>query len=87
MKLLNNTLVGPLGRCVGASDHALFVCLFCGCVLNSVHLINVTFPFGHYNEVVMFVMHSIRFPASLIVLLGLVDPMGMLRPHITETWR
>ena len=23
---LNDTLVGPLGRCVGANDHALFVC-------------------------------------------------------------
>ena len=22
----DDTLVGPLGRCVGASDHALFVC-------------------------------------------------------------
>ena len=41
-----DTLVGPLGRCVGASDHALFVCLFNGCVLNCVHFINVTFTFA-----------------------------------------
>ena len=43
---------------------------------------NVTFTFDHYNEVVMFVFHSIRFPACLCVLLRLVDPMAMLRPDI-----
>ena len=30
------------------------VCSFCGCVLNSVHFINDTFTFTHYNMVVMF---------------------------------
>ena len=49
-----DTLVGPLGHCVVANDHALFVCLFCGCVLNSVHFINATLTFAHYNEVVTF---------------------------------
>ena len=42
-------------------QRSCLICLFCGCVLNSVHLINVTFTFDHYNEVVMFVMHAIRF--------------------------
>ena len=49
--------IGTLRGC----QQSCLVCLFCGCVLNSVHLINVTFTFDHYNEVVMFVIHSIRF--------------------------
>ena len=134
----DDTLVGPLGRCVGTRDvplaknpstgtaqqrlflilkvvlHAVvvisevlrlstksrcnrccrhissgyqrssLVCLFCGCVLNCVYLINFTFKFAHYNEVVMFVIHSIRFLAYLSVLLRLDDPVGMPCPHINS---
>ena len=46
-----DTLVRPLGRCVGASDHTLF--LFDGCVMGSVHSIRNTSQFTHYNAVVM----------------------------------
>ena len=43
----------------------------------------VTLKFAHYNVVAVFLMHSNRFPACLSVLLRLVDPVGMLRAHIS----
>ena len=68
-----------LGRCVGSSDRDIVV-LFCGWVLE--HVYSFTLHSVDYNAVVI---SSVIFFQLVFLCTFMLKPVGMPRPHISET--